>query len=192
MKQIDRPNLTQINIFSWILVIAYIFTFCFMHRLPWGSFSFESFYFSAPLICIVLCWSQKSAYLIYLNDIEINKKQAFERDFFIFNFSILISFFFSMIINYKYVDTRGLWAILIYPFFIYGLIFSACYTWILSFKKNHKLYSLIAACFLLLFFPLLEFIVSFQIFKNLGQLKSSLCIVLGFLSLNGIFLFLIR
>jgi hypothetical protein len=192
MKQIDRPNLTQINIFSWILVIAYIFTFCFMTRFPMHSFSIENSIFSLPIVCVLLFWSQKSAYLVYPPDNDLSKKQAFERDFFIFNFSILISFFFSMIINYKYVDTRGLWTILIYPFFIYGLIFSACYSWILSFKKNHKLYSLIAACFLLLFFPLLEFIVSFQIFNNLGQLKSSLFINLVFLSSNAIFLFLIR
>jgi len=75
-----------------------------MHRFPWGSFSFESFYFSAPIIWIVLCWSQKLAYLIYLKDTEINKKQAFQRDIFIFNFSLLLSFFLEMIINFKYTE----------------------------------------------------------------------------------------
>lgn len=161
-----------------------------MHRFPWGSFSFESFYFSAPIIWIVLCWSQKLAYLIYLKDTEINKKQAFQRDIFIFNFSLLLSFFLEMIINFKYTDTRTLWSILIYPFSLYGFVFSICYACILSFKKYHKTYSLISSGVLLAFFPLLEFLISFPIFRNMGQFYASLCVSLCVLFSNSIILVL--
>lgn len=185
-----RWNLFEINFFSWSVIIAYVFTFCFMHRFPWGSFSFESFYFSAPIIWLILCWSQKLAYLIYLKDTEINKKQAFKRDIFIFNFSLLISFFLEMSINFKYADTRTLWSILIYPFSLYSFIFSICYASILSFKKNHKTYSVISSGMLLAFFPLLEFLISFPIFKNMGQFYASICISLSILLSNGVMLLL--
>jgi predicted neutral ceramidase superfamily lipid hydrolase len=186
----NRQKLFEINFFSWMVLISYIFTFCFMHRFPWGSFSFESLYFSAPIILILIFWSQKFAHLIYLKDTEINKKQAFQRDIFIFNFSLLISFFLEMIINFKYSDTRTLWSILIYPFSLYGFIFSICYASILSFKKNHKTYSVISSGMLLAFFPLLEFLVSFPIFKNMGQFYASLCVSLGILFSNTIILLL--
>lgn len=192
MTQDNRRNLFEINIFSWILFSSYLFTFCYMTRFPIHSFSIENLFFSLPIVCGLLFWSQKSAYLINLSDAAINKKKSFQRDIFIFNFSLLISFFFTMILHYKYADTRGLWPLLIYPYFLYGLVFSVCYACILSFKKNHKTYSLISAILLLAFFPLLEFLISLPIFKNMGQLYASLCISLGFLSLNGIILLLIK
>lgn len=192
MKQDNRRNLFKINIFSLILFISYAFTFCFMHRLPWRSFSFESFYFSAPLICIVLCWSQKSAYLIYLNDIEINKNQAFQRDFFILNFSLLLSFFLEMIINFKYSDTRTLWSIFIYPFFLYGFVFSFFYAFVLRIKSIHKFYMFASACLFLGFFPALECLVSIPLFKNMGQLVSALYLSAGFILFNFLILYILR
>lgn len=192
MKQNNRWNFFEINIFSWIMIISYMFTFCFMTGFPMHSLSIENLYFSLPVVCAVLFWSQKSTYLLYLSDKEINKKQALLRDIFIFNFSLLISFFFTMILHFKYTDTRGFWSILIYPYFLYGLIFSVCYAGILNLKKYHKIYTLISAVFLLIFFPLLEFLISLSIFKNMGQLYAILSLTMGFLTINGLIIYLAK
>jgi len=181
MTQDNRRNLFEINIFSWILFSSYLFTFCYMTRFPIHSFSIENLFFSLPIVCGLLFWSQQSAHLLYLADKEINKTEALNRDMYIFNFCILISFFIAMIMDYKSIDTRALWSLLIYPFFLYGLIFSFCYALVLKIEKNHRLYTLASACLFLIFFPAIKYIVSMHIFINMSQLSGALYVSLGFI-----------
>lgn len=142
MHQKKTNHLKNLNKYSWLLLITFIFA-VFAMSYQTANTSFDGFIQTLPLIIIFIFWSEKSEPLIKRTESNLKKAQIFNRDTFILSFSFLLGCLISLLFAYDNSDAKGWWVLIIYFISLYGLIFSLIFSGIALLIKNHKAYILV-------------------------------------------------
>lgn len=157
MGQPKKFQLRQLNGYSWSILVAFI---CATFSMQYHSSTFlEAFFQSLPLIILAIYWCEKSAYYIKQPESNLERRELFNRDFFIIGFSFLLGCLISLIFAYNNTDAKGWWSLIISFITLYGLFFSLIFSIIALLIKNHKIYTMTFSFLILLlvsfgsFFP---------------------------------------
>lgn len=182
-------HLKNINKYSWLLIIAFIFA-VFAMSYQTVNTSFDGFIQTLPLIIIFIFWSEKSAQLIKQTESNLKKAQLFNRDTFILSFSFLLGCLISLLFAYDNSDAKGWWVLIIYFISLYGLIFSLIFSGIALLIKNHKAYTLVFSLLIIglvsagKFFPRYTFIPLLGYIDTFYVMTSALLIIHCLFAIN--------
>ena len=142
------------NRYSWLLAIVYLAAAVTMESHSYTSL-LEGTYFSAPLILIVIFWSEMSTRIINTDDDTITKKAAFKRDLFLITFGFVVAFTFPLVFEYKNTDALGWWPLVILFGGLYGLFYAFIFS-LISLMINHHKKPAIAFIVLIIMLILIE------------------------------------
>jgi len=173
----------SLNIFSWAIFIAFLCASLVMQVYPSG-FSFEGPLFVLPVICLMMYWSEKKAYLLKKNDSKLTKKSKFQRDLFISSFSMNIGYLISLLSQYDNSDVRGMWPLAIYYTFFCSIAFSLLFSMISYALPTHKKYNIAFALLIFTIFSISKFWPYYVFVPYLGKADSYLVIMASLLVIH--------
>jgi len=138
-----------LNIFSWVLIFIYLTVLTTMEYFSY-QFSWESIYFSLPLITAFIFWSERTALLIQKVDGSLTRTEGFKRDLFLISFSFIAGDLLSLLFQYNNSDALGWWPLAIYVVSAFGILFAVIFSLVAMMLNNHKVYAVIYSIVLIL------------------------------------------
>lgn len=138
----------RLNLCSWVLLVIYLIVLITMEYFS-PRFSFESIYYSVPLITAWILWSEKTTLIIKKSDSQSTIREQFSRDLFLISFSIISGYLVSLLLQYDNSDLLAWWPIVIYLISIFGLIYAFLFSLIATLLNHHKKY-IYVCCFVVL------------------------------------------
>lgn len=168
------------NKYSWTLVSIYIIAMATMEYFSY-QFSWESIFFSLPLIAAFICWSESMVTVLKKPQGFITKSEGFHRDLFLISFSFISGELLSLLFQYNNSDVLGWWPIAIYFISAFGILFAVVFSLIALILDNHKSYTLIYSITIIVILLFTSFMTHLDPFSFFASTKT----------FNAIFLFLI-
>lgn len=146
----------KLNRYSWSLIIAFICATIVM-QYHTGHITFEGFYLSLPLVCIMVHWCEQRAPLIRMKDYLLTKQESFGRDLFMISYSFVLAGLFSLLFQYNNSDVRGWWPVFFYFNSLVGVLFALVYSLIALMLPLHKMYVVCSTSIIMLLITFLKF-----------------------------------
>jgi hypothetical protein len=148
----------RFNIYSRVIFIIYLTVVITMEYFSY-KFSFESIYFSFPLIVAFIFWSERATLVIQKHDDSLTKKEEFSRDLFLISFSFIAGNLLSLLFQYNNNDTIAWWPLAIYFVSAFGILFAIIFSLIALMLNRHKKYTLIYSLVLILNLMFISFMM---------------------------------
>jgi hypothetical protein len=181
----------SLNIFSWVILIAFLCASLVMQVYPNG-FSFEGPFFSLPVICLMVYWSEKEARFLKVNDSELTSRNKFHRNFFITAFSMNMGSLISLLFQYNNSDVRGIWPIAIYYTFFSTTIFSILYSMISYILPTHKQYTFVFSFIIFTIFAISKFWPYYVLVPYVGQTNFYTVVMASLILMHLLFSFVLN
>lgn len=134
---------SEINLYILFVITAFL-SVTFLMQPSSIRISLEGFWFTLPIIVLIVFWCKNSSFLIKKNDIELNNYEIFKRDLFLIFYSVISADFIYLIFQYNNID-RGWWPLSVYCLSFYGFIISVLFSFTTLIIKNHKMYTIVAS-----------------------------------------------
>jgi hypothetical protein len=176
----------SLNIFSGAIFVVFLCASLVMQVCS-GSFAFENFVLTLPIIGLIMYWSEKETRVLKENDSELTSLNKFQRNFFITAFSMNIGNLTSLLSQYNNSDIRGMWPISIYYAFFLSVIFSMLLSMISYILPTHKYYTFAFSSIIFIVFSISKFWPYYVAIPYLGQTSFYLVIMASLILIHLLF-----
>jgi len=167
----------NLNLYSWLIIFAYICANFAMQDYYSGKLSLEGFFFGLPVIGGIVYWSEYSARLIKKSEHHLKKKDLFFRDFFLISYSCLLGDILSLIFQYNNSDARAWWTLALYFSSACNLMFAFIFSLIALMLNSHRLYTAIFSFLMLVIFTCSKFWPYYLSLSVIGKTNTFLVIL---------------
>lgn len=176
-------NIFKLNIFSWLLLIAF-FLVVFVAKAN-SRATYEGFIITTPLIVTMVFLSELSGRLVTFPYLKLSPQQLFQRDIFLINYTFLFGGMIGVIIDHDNVDLNAWWALFLYLITFYGFVFSLLFIFVEQILKySNTLYNFIYCLIILLILISLRLFPSSIEIALIGRTDTLLIVLFLMLSVH--------